>query len=557
MDEHSQSEEQGIEQVLRRLKELEKRISRLENNELIPQVSEHVETRLIASLPENNSPYNEEENEEIESKVGEYGMAWLGNIVLLFGIVFLIQLFNNQGHVLFSSFFGYASVAIVYLISLMIRRSYPYMSSLITFNGHLLLFIVTLKLHYTTPDPLISNKYIGLFLLLLVINKLIHRSYQKQSQVLMGIILIMIAVTAIFSDSTPFMLSLMIFMAALSVYSVIRFDWWTLLIVSIIIVYTIFLLWSFNNPFVTQTFKVVDALQNSYIYLLFCAFIFSMLTLQPERDNSQVQPLNASIILNGLGFSFIMAILLAIFFKDNYYLPLGLISAFSIGYSAILQSRGVWKFSAALYALYGFAVLSITIAGIYKFPLAFLLLSIQSLLVVSMALWFRSKFIVSMNVLMFIGLLIAYFIFSKPVISIDYSFMLAAFITARIINWKKDRLEIKTDMMRNIYLIIGFIMTLVSLYRSVSDNYITLSWTMAAGIFFLLSILLQNVKYRWLAISTMIVTAFYFFLFDLRLISIEFRIIALLFLAIISLSLSTFYARRMKRKREKCVVSGQ
>jgi len=349
----------------------------------------------------------------------------------------------------------------------------------------------------------------------------------------------------------------MICMAALSVYFVIKFDWWTLLIVSIKIVYIIFLLWSFNNPFVTQTFKVVDTLQYSYIYLLFCAFIFSMLTLQPERDNSQVQPLNASIILNGLGFSFIMVILLAIFFKDNYYLPLGLISAFSIGYSAILQSRGVWKFSAALYALYGFAVLSITIAGIYKFPLAFLLLSIQSLLVVSMALWFRSKFIVSMNVLMFIGLLIAYLAFPKPVSSIDYSFTIVAFITARIINWKKDRLEIKTDMMRNIYLIIGFIMTLVSLYRSVPDNYITLSWTMAAGIFFLLSILLQNVKYRWLAISTMIVTAFYFFLFDLRLISIEFRIVALLFLAIISLSLSTFYARRMKRKREKCIVSDQ
>lgn len=546
MDEHSQSKEQSIEQVLRRLEELEIRISRLENNEVVPSLqvfNQH------ADLTKNESLSGEMENEEIESKVGEYGMAWLGNIVLLFGIVFLVQLFKNQEHTIFSSVFGFASVAGVYLTSYLIRRSYPYMSNLFTYNGHLLLFIVTLKLHFSS-EPLISNKYIGLFLILIVISRLIHLSYHKKSQLLMGIVLIMIAITAIISNSTHFMLSLMIVTALFSVYFVNKYGWWTLLIVSIVIVYTIFLLWAFNNPIVTQDFKAVDALQLSHIYLLICASIYSTLTLLPVKNEIQEQPLNASIILNGLGFSFIMAILTVIFFKDNYYLPLGVISAFGIGFSALLQSRGVWKFSAALYALYGFAVLSITIAGIYKFPLAFFLLSIQSLLVVSMALWFRSRFIVSMNVLLFIGLLIAYFIFSKSVTSIDYSFTLVAFITARVINWKKDRLEIKTDIMRNTYLIIGFIMTLISLYHSVPDNYITLSWTMAAGMFFLLSLLLRNVKYRWLAISTMIVTAFYFFLFDLRLISIEFRIVALLFLAIIALSLSTFYAKRMKIRKD-------
>jgi len=586
-EEHSQSEEQGIEQILRRLKELEKRISRLENNEIVtglPVIDQHSDSKEnsdtvtvinnqsdqpVAPTPSIDYrvratsgsplhvPSDEAENRGIESKIGEFGMAWLGNIVLFFGIVFLIQLFNNQGHVLLSSVFGFTSVAIVYLVSLIIRRSYPYMSSLFNYNGHLLLFIVTLKLHFTTPDPLISNKYIGLLLLLIVIYKLIQRSYQKQSQALMGIILIMIAVTAIISDSTPVMLSLMIFMAALSVYTVIRYDWWTLLIVSIIIVYTIFLLWSFNNPFVTHIFKAIESTQNGYIYLLICAFIFSMLNLLPEGDRMQEQSLYASVILNGLGFSIIIAILIVIFFKDNYYFPLGLVSAFSICYAAILQSRGVWKFSAALYVLYGFAVLSITIAGIYKFPFAFLLLSIQSLLVVSMALWFRSKFMVSMNVLMFISLLIAYLALSKPVSSIDYSFMLVAFLTASIINRQKDKLEIKTELMRNTYLMIGFIMTLVSLFRSVPDNYITLSWTLAAGIFFLLSILLRNVKYRWIAISTMIVSAFYFFMFDLRLISTEFRIAALLFLAIIALSLSTFYAKRMKSERDKHELSDQ
>jgi hypothetical protein len=309
-------------------------------------------------------------------------------------------------------------------------------------------------------------------------------------------------------------------------------------------------MWALSNPIVSHTFKAVETIQYSYIYLVACSFIYSMLALLPGRQKDEVQALNVSIIFNGLGFSFIFALLTVKFFKDNYYLPLGIISAFAIAYSALLESRGEWKISAALYALYGFAVLSIAISGIYKFPLAFLLLAIQSLLVVSMALWFRSRFIVLMNVVMFVGLLIAYFFFPKPVSSVDFTFALVALITARIINLRKDRLVIKTEIMRNTYLITGFIMTLVSLYRAVPSNYVTLSWTLAAGLFFVLSILLQNVKYRWLAISAMIVTAIYFFMFDLRHVSIGYRIIALLFLAVISLSFSIFYAKRMKRKTE-------
>ena len=108
--------------------------------------------------------------------------------------------------------------------------------------------------------------------------------------------------------------------------------------------------------------------------------------------------------MNGLGFSFILTLAVLAFFTENYFTYFGLIAAFSMGYSIWLQSRGAWNSIAAMYAIYSFVALSISIAGIYKFPLAFFLLSIQSLLVVSMALWFRSRFIVIMNTLLFIGL---------------------------------------------------------------------------------------------------------------------------------------------------------
>jgi hypothetical protein len=539
-------ENQAIEKILLRLQELEKRVSSIENNLALPKVPLEAIQHELVNI---GSRSEESEDEGLESTVGEYGMAWLGNIVLLFGIVFLLQFFKSQGYIVFSSIFGLASVAGVYLAGYLIRQHYPYMSNLFTYNGHLLIFIVTLRLHFTSSDPLIGNKNLGLFLLLLVIGLLLYIAFRNKKQVLTGLVLFMIVITAILSNSTHFMLSLMVVIAAISVFFVYKFEWWKILMLSIFFVYSTFFLWSLNNPIVTHSFTKIETLQFGYIYLFACAFIYSMLALLPDKEKIEEIALNVSIIFNGLGFSSILGVIILIFFKDNYYILLGLISAFSIAFAALLQSRGEWRLSSALYALYGFAVLSISIAGIYKFPLAFLLLSIQSLLVVSMALWFRSKFIVIMNVVMFIGLLIAYLLFPNPLNRINFAFALVALITARVINWKKNRLEITTEILRNIYLIIGFLMTLVSLYRAVPPNYVTLSWTLAAGIFFILSLLLNNIKYRWLAISTMIVTAIYFFLFDLRHVSIGYRIIALLFLAIISLSFSTFYAKRMKKKR--------
>ncbi len=222
-----------------------------------------------------------------------------------------------------------------------------------------------------------------------------------------------------------------------------------------------------------------------------------------------------------------------------------------MGYSILLQSRGEWKTIAALYAIYSFVALSITIGGIYKFPLAFFLLSIQSLLVVSMALWFRSRFIVIMNTLLFVGLLITYMTTADSMTSINFSFALVALITARIMNWKKKRLEIRTELIRNIYLFIGFVMILISLQKAVPAQFVTLSWALSALLFFVLSVVIKNMKYRWLAIFTMVVTVFYLFIVDLQNISLGYRIVALLFISIISLGISIFYTRRLKSKGEE------
>ena len=93
----------------------------------------------------------------------------------------------------------------------------------------------------------------------------------------------------------------------------------------------------------------------------------------------------------------------------------------------------------------------------------------------------------------------------------------------------------------------GFIMVLYALYHAVPGQFVTLSWTMAALVYFLISILLKNVKYRYMALGTMICAAFYLFIVDLARIEIVYRVLALLFLAAISIGISIYYTNGVKR----------
>jgi len=111
--------------------------------------------------------------------------------------------------------------------------------------------------------------------------------------------------------------------------------------------------------------------------------------------------------------------------------------------------------------------------------------------------------------------------------------------------------------LRNVYLIIAFFMVLLTLYHLIPDRYITLSWTVAAVVYFVLSLLLKNVKYRYMALGTMIAAAFYFFIIDLDRVELVFRIIALMFLAFISIGLSIYYSKKIKKKQSNEPESAQ
>jgi uncharacterized membrane protein len=550
MSENGKTTIKGGSALADRVRDLELRVTNLEN-ERVKAKSYRVHSDVDAEPQHNDLPETGFSGAAaIESKFGEFGLAWLGNLVLLFGIIFLMQYFQNTGHSILAPAFGYISVVGLFAVSWYLRNSHRNMASIFSLNGYILLFFITLQLHYFTKEPIVSNDYIALILLLMVSLFQGIIAIRRSSQGLAGLAFIMGMVTAIVSDFTHVMLPLTVIISAAAVYFIYRFSWWRLLIFSIILVYFTNLLWLIHNPFMGHPIQAIKIHDFGFIYLFVIAAIYSLVALIRERETFSGNAALASIILNGLGFSFLIALFVIAFFKNNYIMLFASIALFCMVYSVILQSRSSWKVMASLYALYGFVALSVTVFGIYGFPRAYFLLSLQSLLVISMALWFRSRVIVVMNTGLFLILLFSYLATSHSVNSVNISFALVALITARTLNWKKQLLLIKTEMLRNTNLLSGFFMVLYALYRLVPGPYVTLSWTAAAILYFVLSFAMHNIKYRYLALATMVATALYLFIVDLARVEIIFRVVAFLFLAVLSIVLSLYYAKRRNKKPE-------
>jgi hypothetical protein len=543
-----------LKDILERLNSLESRLSAIENDHKTntQNIQSIAVTRAFKSEPDEELKINLNLNIS-ESKVGEYGLAWLGNFVLLFGIIFLTEYISKKGFGLISSLAGFASVAGIFMLSFKIRESLKHMSLMFEIIGYLLIYYFTLRLHFLTGNPLIGNEIFAVSLLVIVTTVQFYMAVRKKSELFSVIAMIFAVFTAMVSNNTHITLTLCTIAAAVSMLLFFKFNLSRQVRFSVVLIYFALLIWIFNNPMMTHKFGLIKAHDFGYIYIFIIAFIFSLTALYKSKDKISPDFVVSVVVMNGIGFSLLLFLMVITFFAKDYVWLFTTIFIFAFAYSVFMKLKTDWKNIRALYALYSFSALSIVVYGFLGFPAAFMLLAFESLLVVSMALWFRSKFIVFMNLLMFIGLLITYKAVGESLNSVNFSFAIVSLVTARILHLQSERLEIKTDFLRNIYMIIGFIMMLYALHKSVTVGFVTISWTALALVYFGLSILLKNIKYRWMSIFTFAASAFYLFIVDFQKIDMVFRVLAFLVLAIISIGISIYYTKRQKSNKDDLV----
>jgi len=209
------------------------------------------------------------------------------------------------------------------------------------------------------------------------------------------------------------------------------------------------------------------------------------------------------------------------------------------------------------YAMTGYLALSAAIVRSFPSPEVFIWLSGQSLVVVATAFWFRSRLIVVANFFIYAAIVLAYMVVAKQETGISLVFGVVALLTARILNWKKERLELTTELMRNAYLASAFVVFPYALYHLVPRAYVSLAWVGVAIAYYLMNLIIRNPKYRWMGHLTLLLTVLYVIVVGLTQLAPTYRIISFLVLGTVLLAVSLIFTQvRARRKRAAGAKTG-
>ncbi len=534
-------------------KELAERLIALEDRTRRLEALLRVKVKTGGSGGISTDASSQEQDEEFsnplsESKVFEHGLAWIGSAVLLLGMIFTMLFVHNAFGGVASFALGISAAVMTFILSGYLRKTLSYMAYMFTISAHLLIYYSILKLHFFTEIPVIGNMWMVLVLLLASIGYLFYRADAAKSQLMGFIGYLLLIMTALFADQTQVTLFLFFAATVTVIFLLYKNGWDTLLILSVFMVYIGHTLWLIGNPLMGHPVGAVSTPQNNLIYLFLYAAIYSVSPFLKQKGKIGAEVCNATVILNSIAFSVLLLLNVLTFYSKSYlFIFLGT-SILCLIYAIVLNYKIISRFDSFFFVNFGFMALSIAVYGYSDLPGSYIFLAWQSLVVLAIAIWFRSNLIVLMNTALYTVILLAYLITSKSIDTYNISFTLIAIASARILNWQQKRLELKTDSIRNFYLVITFFIMLYTLYNAVAKDYVTISWGLAAVAYMIMSAILKNVKYRWLAFLTLIAAVLNLFIFDISKMGVAYRIMAFIFVGLIILGVSFYYTKKLKSK---------
>jgi len=529
------------------LKNLEERVSRLElfiQQLQSPKTNEQFVNKVVVQSENLSSVSNlAEKNEDLlEMKVGQFWLAKIGVIVFTIGIASILILpFQNFPSFLPSSI-GLAASLLILGLSKFWNKNNNYMVNYLMGSGIVTLFISVLRLHFFSTTPVISSDYFLVILLLVVVTFSMFLAVKKNTEGIAALGIVLFSVTALISNNSVITFLLLILLSLSTVFFNKKYKWPFLFWIGIFATYISHLIWYLNNPFLGNELAFRTESQYNIIFLLAYLIIYALGNLPGDPNVKEDLKTSSISFFNCAMFD---GLFILILFTSNANAGLYLLAAVVlILISIVYWTKQQSKFSTFLYSMSGYLGLSIAIILITPHPDYYFWLGLQSVLVISTAVWFRSKIIVVANFIIFITIILSYLITEAHSGLTLISFGIIALVSARILNWKQMRLELKTDQMRNIYLLVGLLVIPYSLYRSVNIEYVSLSWIALSLSYYVLSILLKTKKYRWMALITLLLTVGYSFILGLSSSDTSFKIISFLSVGIALIITSVIYSRK-------------
>ena len=487
-------------------------------------------------------------DDHFEFEIGQVWGARAGIVVLAMGFVFLMTFPYQSIPSFLPGLIGYILTFSLLGLSHIWRKSFAYISQYLIGSGLILLYFSTMRLFFFSAQPVLPISILTTFFLAIVVLINLYISVKKDSVYLASMNILLGYITAIVSQNPFVLFSVVLAMTGIVVFLKLRFNWQFVIFLGIPLTYLSHLIWFINNPFIHDELKLIAAPQVNIIFVLMYAIVFASGNYFRKKELQENDLLITNTILNCLGCYILFLVITLTTFKSNlslYHLLAGMVFLF-VAIAFWIKEES--KFSTFLYSMLGFLALSVAIIAGFNKPDYFIVLCWQSTLVVIAALWFRSKIIIVANLVIYVSIFIAYLFSADAVNGISLSFGIVALISARVINWQKHRLEIQTEFMRNIYLAGAFIAFPYALYHLVPGGYVSLSWVGIALFYYLLSIVLKNNKYRWLALNTLALTVFYVFIFGIAKFEPVTRVVSFIVLGIVLIAISLTYSRQKSKK---------
>ena len=546
----SSNDNSALQEILEHLKKLDGRISKIESR-LSREEFDHETEEIIEEAEKIDSS---EREEELEFQIGQFWAAKVGIWVLIIGFASLLTLPFEDLPTGLPAIAGFVLSFIMLGLSRFKKETFEHLSGYLVGGGLVVLFIAVMRLHYFGIEKSIGSLPIVIALLLIVTVLTITIGIRRNSFNIAGVGITLGYAIAVLSGSPYFIFTIIALSALVLVYLKLKYEWNFLLFYGMFLAYLTHLIWFINNPFIGNTIETLKEPGSNFIFLLLYILIFSLANLLDKKDKEEDIISSGFTILNcsaGFGLLFLESVITSPVAFSVYHL---LASVILLGIAIAFWTKRKSMYSTFFYAMLGYSALSIAIIGQFAKPDFIIWLCWQSLLVVSTAVWFRSKFIILANFVIFLLIFLAYLLVGETVGSISMSFGIVALLSARILNWQKDRLELKTEQMRNAYLLSALLIIPYSLYEMIPSGLVSLSWIGAAVVYYILSLLLHNKKYRWMALATFMLTVIYVFVLGVTSAETSLKIISFLVLGAVLIIVSLLYSRNRLKNKQKAEI---
>jgi hypothetical protein len=526
-----------IELLRQTLSKLEERISTIEKRLNLDNGEFKKDVKPVVSP---GAPQNAD---SLEMQVGLYWFAKVGVVLFIAGVTFLLtEPFENLPS-MFAPVLGLVVAAVTISMSQIVRKSFPLLSGYLLGGGLVLSFVAGMRLHYFSFQPLLANGTVETGLLLAIGCASIGVSIRRASAYTAAVGISMLFVIGLLADNAGVFLCILMAASTMTVYLKLKRGWKGIMIFGMAGAFLSVLEWSLGNPLAGNPMKLRTPGDLIVVLLLTLLIVFACGNLLRGRD----KPEDATVILSslfnsGLGYSlFLFLVLTAQQRNPAAWNVLGFLVFLFLAATFWIHENS--RFQTFVYAMTGYAALSFAIVAQFRVPDLFVWLCWQSFIVVSTAIWFRSKFIVVTNFIIYALTFVSYLVLAGTVSLISLSFGVVALLSARILNWQRHRLELRTEIMRNAYLASAFLIFPYALYQAIPSDYVGLSWIGMATVYYVISLILDNVKYRWMSLLTFLLSVVYLVVAGITKLDPFLRIVSFLVLGLALLLVSLIYLR--------------